>query len=54
MEPAEPEESKEVEMNSAEKLIIAPKLNEYIFLIDRSGSMQDTILLAREALQLFI
>jgi hypothetical protein len=29
-------------------------VKEYIFLIDRSGSMENTITLAREALLLFI
>jgi len=33
---------------------VEPKQNEYIFLIDRSGSMDKTILLARQALQLFL
>ena len=37
-----------------EEMISAPKLNEYIFIIDRSGSMEDTIKLARQALQLFL
>lgn len=48
------EETKgDVEMQEEES-ITAPKLNEYIFLIDRSGSMHNTIVLARQALQLFI
>jgi hypothetical protein len=37
-------------MKSEEEIIVPPKLNEYIFLIDRSGSMHDTIVLARQAL----
>lgn len=45
----EEEESKDLDYNLVEQ-----KLNEYIFLIDRSGSMQNTIKLARQALQLFI
>jgi len=41
------EETKEV-------VFVEPKANEYIFLIDRSGSMDETIFLARQALQLFL
>jgi Mg-chelatase subunit ChlD len=37
-----------------EFLEVEPKQNEYIFLIDRSGSMDETIRLARQALQLFL
>lgn len=33
------EESKDVEMKDENEIIVEPKLNEYIFLIDRSGSM---------------
>jgi len=33
-----------------EEMLSAPKLNEYIFIIDRSGSMHETIKLARQAL----
>lgn len=35
-------------------MFVEPKQNEYIFLIDRSGSMYETINLARQALQLFL
>ena len=45
------EESKEPDQDSN---LLEQKLNEYIFLIDRSGSMEETIKLARQALQLFI
>ena len=45
------EESKEPNQDSN---LLEQKLNEYIFLIDRSGSMEETIKLARQALQLFI
>lgn len=34
-------------MKDEDEILMEPKLNEYIFLIDRSGSMQDTIRLAR-------
>lgn len=37
-----------------EAVFVEPKQNEYIFLIDRSGSMHNTIKLARQALQLFL
>jgi hypothetical protein len=47
--PAAKEESKD-----EDDVFVEPKPNEYIFLIDRSGSMEDTILLARQALMLFL
>ena len=33
------EESKDEEMKDESEILMEPKLNEYIFLIDRSGSM---------------
>jgi uncharacterized protein with von Willebrand factor type A (vWA) domain len=39
---------------SKQPTFVEPKPNEYIFLIDRSGSMCGTINLARQALQLFL
>jgi len=44
----------ETDEESKEPVYVEPKQNEYIFLIDRSGSMQNTIKLARQALQLFL
>ena len=44
-----PQEDEDDEEQYAE-----PKLCEYIFLIDRSGSMYNTITLANEALKLFL
>jgi hypothetical protein len=49
-EPETEEESKDEQ----EVVFVEPKQNEYIFLIDRSGSMYNTINLARQALQLFL
>lgn len=54
-----PEKTPEVkatdeEEETKEPVFVEPKQNEYIFLIDRSGSMYDTIKLAREALKLFL
>lgn len=42
------------ELEETKEPVVEPKANEYIFLIDRSGSMDDTIKLAREALKLFL
>ena len=39
MNSPEDEESKDCVMQADEEIIVPPKLNEYIFLIDRSGSM---------------
>jgi hypothetical protein len=44
----------EQEEETKEPVFVDPKPNEYIFLIDRSGSMCNTINLARQALQLFL
>jgi len=46
----EEEESKGGDVEMQEEMLSAPKLNEYIFIIDRSGSMHETIKLARQAL----
>jgi hypothetical protein len=44
----------EEEKEPQEFLLVEPQPSEYIFLVDRSGSMGSTIWLVRKALQLFI
>ena len=41
-------------MKDENEILTEPKLKEYIFLIDRSGSKSDTIRLAHQTLKLFI
>jgi von Willebrand factor A domain-containing protein 5 len=44
-----------VDVDEEEEIEITPKLNEYIFVIDRSGSMEGApIKLANQALKLFL